>query len=196
MRRGLVWRHARWVVNENAEKWTECVCVKMETWWDGKEVTNELHLQLHCIYTNDNVKPATPSTPASLYRIQADPGLPGGNVCTFNARDVPFPRQCLLETKGPLMNTATRTWIGLLVICHVLWSSVYMSYSSALSRTPPALNTWRPVPLQHATYWFHTELVSSTKKSQICNTSQCFEWVRLWIDRSIVLQDIGTEGRG
>jgi len=43
--------------NENAEKWTECVCVKMETRWDGKEVTNELHLQLHCIYTNDNVKP-------------------------------------------------------------------------------------------------------------------------------------------
>jgi len=43
--------------NENAEKWTECVCVKMETWWDGKEVTNELHLQLHCIYTNDNLKP-------------------------------------------------------------------------------------------------------------------------------------------
>jgi hypothetical protein len=32
-------------------------CVKMETRWDGKEVTNELHLQLHCIYTNDNVKP-------------------------------------------------------------------------------------------------------------------------------------------
>jgi hypothetical protein len=50
------WR-ARWVCNENAEKWTECVCVKMETWWDGKEVTNEFHLQLHCIYTNDNVKP-------------------------------------------------------------------------------------------------------------------------------------------
>jgi len=43
--------------NENTEKWTECVCVKMETWWDGKEVTNELHLQLHCIYANDNVKP-------------------------------------------------------------------------------------------------------------------------------------------
>ena len=45
--------------NVNAEKWTECVCVcvKMETWWDGKEVTNELHFQLHCIYTNDNVKP-------------------------------------------------------------------------------------------------------------------------------------------
>jgi hypothetical protein len=31
--------------------------VKMETWWDGKEVNNELHLQLHCICTNDNVKP-------------------------------------------------------------------------------------------------------------------------------------------
>jgi hypothetical protein len=29
----------------------------METWWDGKEVNNELHLQLHCICTNDNVKP-------------------------------------------------------------------------------------------------------------------------------------------
>jgi hypothetical protein len=51
MRRVLVWRHGRDVhgglCNENAEKWTECVCVKMETWWDGKEVTNELHLQLH-----------------------------------------------------------------------------------------------------------------------------------------------------
>ena len=34
----------------------------METWWDGKEVTNELHLQLHCIYTNDNVKPIEPSS--------------------------------------------------------------------------------------------------------------------------------------
>ena len=33
------------------------MCVKMETWWDGKEVNNELHLQLYCIYTNDNVKP-------------------------------------------------------------------------------------------------------------------------------------------
>jgi len=32
-------------------------CVKMETWWDGKEVANELNLQLHCIYTNDNVQP-------------------------------------------------------------------------------------------------------------------------------------------
>jgi hypothetical protein len=42
--------------NENTEKWTECVCVKTETWWDRKEVTNELHLQLHCICTNDNVK--------------------------------------------------------------------------------------------------------------------------------------------
>jgi len=45
------------VCNKNTEKWTECVCVKMEMWWDGKDVTNELHLQLHCIYTNDNVKP-------------------------------------------------------------------------------------------------------------------------------------------
>jgi hypothetical protein len=33
------------------------VCAKMETLWDGKEVTNELHLQLHCIYTNVNEKP-------------------------------------------------------------------------------------------------------------------------------------------
>jgi hypothetical protein len=33
------------------------VCVEMGTWWDGKEVDNELHLQLHCIYINDNVKP-------------------------------------------------------------------------------------------------------------------------------------------
>jgi hypothetical protein len=32
-------------------------CVKMETWWDRMEVTNELNLQLHCIYTNDNVQP-------------------------------------------------------------------------------------------------------------------------------------------
>jgi hypothetical protein len=47
--------------NENTEKWMECACVKIETWWDGKEVTNELHLQLHCIYTNDNIKPIEPS---------------------------------------------------------------------------------------------------------------------------------------
>jgi len=33
------------------------MCVEMETWWDGKEVNNELHLQLHCIYTNDNENP-------------------------------------------------------------------------------------------------------------------------------------------
>jgi hypothetical protein len=45
------WCGVRWcdvthgrLCNENAEKWTECVCVKMETWWDGKEVTNGLHL--------------------------------------------------------------------------------------------------------------------------------------------------------
>jgi hypothetical protein len=48
--------------NENAEKWTEFMCVKMETWWDGKEATNEMHLQLHCIYANDNVKPILPSS--------------------------------------------------------------------------------------------------------------------------------------
>jgi hypothetical protein len=28
--------------------------VKMETWWDGMEVTNELNLRLHCSCTNDN----------------------------------------------------------------------------------------------------------------------------------------------
>jgi hypothetical protein len=33
------------------------VCVKMKTWWDGKEVNNELHLQLHCIFANDKVNP-------------------------------------------------------------------------------------------------------------------------------------------
>ena len=32
------------------------MCVEMETWRDGKEMNNELHLQLHCIYTNDNEK--------------------------------------------------------------------------------------------------------------------------------------------
>jgi len=41
----------------NTEKWTECVCVKMETWWNGMEVTNELNLQLHCSYTNNNIQP-------------------------------------------------------------------------------------------------------------------------------------------
>jgi hypothetical protein len=29
--------------NENEEKWSECVCVKIKTWWDGKEMTNKLH---------------------------------------------------------------------------------------------------------------------------------------------------------
>jgi hypothetical protein len=48
--------HGR-LCNENAEKWTECMCVKMETWCDGMEVINELNLQLHCSYTNDNVQP-------------------------------------------------------------------------------------------------------------------------------------------
>jgi hypothetical protein len=66
MRHVLVWRHGSdghgGLCIENMEKWTECVCVKMETWWDGKEVNNELHLQLHCIYTNDNVQPSEPSS--------------------------------------------------------------------------------------------------------------------------------------
>jgi hypothetical protein len=35
---------------------TECMCVEMETWWDGKEMNNELHLHLRCIYTNDKEK--------------------------------------------------------------------------------------------------------------------------------------------
>ena len=50
----------RVLCNANAEKCSECVCVKMETWWNGKSVTNDLHLrdfQLHCIPTNCNVKP-------------------------------------------------------------------------------------------------------------------------------------------
>jgi hypothetical protein len=29
---------------ESTEKWMACVCMKMVTWWDGKEVNNELHL--------------------------------------------------------------------------------------------------------------------------------------------------------
>ena len=33
------------------------VCVEMETWWDGKEVNNELYLQLHFVCTDDNEKP-------------------------------------------------------------------------------------------------------------------------------------------
>jgi hypothetical protein len=70
--------------------------------------------------------------------------------------------------------TVKFTWFGLLVICHVLWSSVHMSYCSASSRTPSALNTWRPVPVQHATYWFRTELISSTKKSQVCKQVAVF----------------------
>jgi hypothetical protein len=54
--RVLVWRHARWVVQwKRGEVNAMRVCVKMETWWDGMEVTNELNLQLHCSYTNDNV---------------------------------------------------------------------------------------------------------------------------------------------
>jgi hypothetical protein len=30
-----------WLCNEITGKWMECTCVKMETWWDGKELTNE-----------------------------------------------------------------------------------------------------------------------------------------------------------
>jgi len=33
------------------------VCVEIESCWGGKEMDNELHLQSHCIYTNDNEKP-------------------------------------------------------------------------------------------------------------------------------------------
>jgi hypothetical protein len=35
----------------------EFMCVEMETWWDGKEVNNEIHLQLHYINKSDNEKP-------------------------------------------------------------------------------------------------------------------------------------------
>ena len=60
----LVWRHgndvvagdtcarsywkcrALWVMHKNTVKWTECMCVKMETWWDRKQVNKELQLQL------------------------------------------------------------------------------------------------------------------------------------------------------
>jgi hypothetical protein len=49
--------------------WTECMCVKMETWWDGKEVNNELNLQLHCICTNDNVKLIEPSSVLLPYTV-------------------------------------------------------------------------------------------------------------------------------
>jgi len=38
--------YSRW---HNEEKWTECKCVNMETWWDRKEVNTELQLQLHLI---------------------------------------------------------------------------------------------------------------------------------------------------
>jgi hypothetical protein len=41
----------------------------METWWDGKEVNNELQLQLHCIFTNDNVKPIDPSSVLLPYAV-------------------------------------------------------------------------------------------------------------------------------
>jgi len=135
-------------------------------WIPGHTATNALYSISWLVFVTEMESVYCAVRTGYLYLIQVDPGLPGVNVCTFDAQWVPFPRQCLSETKGPLMNTAI--WIGLLVICHVLWSSVYMSYCSALSRTPPALNTWRPIPVQHATYWFHTELVSSTKKSQIC----------------------------
>jgi hypothetical protein len=45
------------------------MCVEMETWWDGKEVNNELHLKLHCIYTNDNEKPIYLSSALLLYAV-------------------------------------------------------------------------------------------------------------------------------
>jgi hypothetical protein len=48
----------------------ECMCVKMETWWDGKKVNNESHLQLHCICTNDNVKPIEPLSVLLPYAVK------------------------------------------------------------------------------------------------------------------------------
>ena len=36
-------------------EWNACVCKNGNLM--RREVTNELHLQLHCIYTNNNVKP-------------------------------------------------------------------------------------------------------------------------------------------
>ena len=37
--------HYGWCI-QNAENWTECTCVKMETWWDRKQVNKGLQLQL------------------------------------------------------------------------------------------------------------------------------------------------------
>ena len=31
---------------KNAEKWPKCMCAKVETWWDRKQVNKELQLQL------------------------------------------------------------------------------------------------------------------------------------------------------
>jgi len=45
--RVFYWKcRALWVMHKNAVKWTECMCVKMETWWDRKQVNKELQLQL------------------------------------------------------------------------------------------------------------------------------------------------------
>ena len=61
------------VTSRNAKKTRRSernACVKMATWWGGEEVNNELHLQLHCICTNDNVKPIEPSSVLLPYAVK------------------------------------------------------------------------------------------------------------------------------
>jgi len=45
----VFWAVGKW------EKWTECKCVNIVTWWDRKEVNNELQLQLHLILAGDTL---------------------------------------------------------------------------------------------------------------------------------------------
>jgi hypothetical protein len=122
--------------------------------------------------------------PGYLYVIDVVTGLRVINVCTFNAWD------------DACQKPKDFWWFGLLVICHALWSSV--SYCSALSRTPSAFDysasvtsATRNLLITHWTCIFYRK-----KKGHVCKQVQCFELMCLWIDRTSVLEGVGTEGRG
>jgi hypothetical protein len=106
----------------------------METWWDGKEVNNELQLQLHCICTNDNVKPTEPSSVLLLYAVygqhilspyQPFPSFqryvsvtrwqhsdvnPESHVCVCVCVCVCWKPQCLYDTFFDLLNLFRPFW--------------------------------------------------------------------------------------
>ena len=79
----------------NAEKWTECKCINMETWWDRKEVNTELQLQLYLILAGVPLA----SWKCRRSRRQSHPPrrrIPYSGGCSRHVTDITFNR-----TTGP-----------------------------------------------------------------------------------------------